>query len=105
MRLALLPAFISLGLSLLPGCQCGTDTCATGGSGRLGVQRLGLPAGVTGKVTLPGPPGAAQQLASTQTLAGQAAGTWTVTAEKAVQADPRVRTAYAPTVSDATLCL
>jgi sugar lactone lactonase YvrE len=93
---------VLLAVALL-GCPPGGDECLTSGTGDIAVDFAGLPGGVTGRVTLRGP--STQVVTSPQTLTGLGAGTWTVEADKAVAADPRVRTVYAPAVSTASLCL
>ena len=78
------------------GCSCGGDPCRTGGKGALVINVTGLPEGVAGKVTATG--SSEQTVTETRTLSDVASGSYTVTADKAVQADPRIRTAFAPTV-------
>ncbi len=87
--------------ALLSGCP--SETCPEGGTGTVVVNFSGLPAGATGTVVALGP--TEETLTAPRTLEGAGGGAWGVTAEKVTAADPRVRTAYAPTVSPASFCL
>jgi hypothetical protein len=86
----------------------GDDTpggaCNASGTGTLVVTVVGLPAGVNAKVNLTGPSGT-QTLTGSQTLAGTAGGSYSLTAEKVTQPDPIVRTVYSATISSATVCV
>ncbi len=77
---------------------------ATAAAGTLVVNVVGLPASVTGKVTVSGP-GGSQIVDATQTLTGLAAGTYTIAATRIVTPDPFVRTVYDATLSEATVCV
>ncbi|CAN5469411.1 hypothetical protein BH09MYX1_BH09MYX1_63350 [soil metagenome] len=88
---------------------CGGDggssgVCEATGTGTLVVAVVGLPASVTGKVTVTGP-GGSQAVSGSQTFAGTAAGTYTVNAEKVTQSDPIVKTVYFATISSVTTCV
>ncbi len=93
--------FLVAGLALT-GCPGGSE-CRSGGTGTIVVTYSGLPAGATGTTHLNG--ASAQTITSAQTLAGMGGGTWTVSADKAVLADARVRTAYQAVPSPASFCV
>ena len=78
--------------------------CSTNGTASLVVTVVGLPAGVNAKVNVTGPSGT-QSLTGSQTLAGTAAGSYSVTADKVTAPDPVVRTVYSATVSQSTVCV
>lgn len=82
---------------------CDGETCPEGGTGTVVVTFTGLPSGVTGNALLVG--ATEETLTAPRTLEGVGGGAWGVTAAKVTQADPRVRTAYAPTVTPASFCL
>ena len=99
-------------VGLLVGCG-GTDpvtsadggaVCAATGTGTVVVNVTGLPAGASAKVVVTGPTGPSN-VDATKTFAAVGAGTYTVTADKVVVADPIVRTVYSATISSATFCL
>ena len=78
--------------------------CAATGTGTVIVNVSGLPAGALGKVVVTGPTGPSN-VDATKTITGAGAGTYTVTADKVVVADPIVRTVYSATISSTTFCL
>ena len=100
---------LSLGLSSLA-LACGGDgttpsgVCSASGTGTLVVNVVGLPAGVTAKVSVTGPSGT-QAVSASQTFAGAAGGSYSITADKVTQADPIVRTVYSATISASTVCV
>lgn len=91
-------------------CACSTDgdgaaaTCNVSGAGTLTVTLVGLPSGVSGKVTVVGPAGT-QTASASQTFAATAGGKYSVTADKVVQADPLVRTVFAAKVAPGSACV
>lgn len=76
--------------------------CATGGMGTVTVTSTGLPAGVSGDITLTGP--TVQTVTGSRTLT-VGSGPWSVTAERVTVDDPLVRTVYLPTVTPTSFCL
>ncbi|MBX3191588.1 MAG: SMP-30/gluconolactonase/LRE family protein [Labilithrix sp.] len=78
--------------------------CATTGTGSVAVNISGLPAETAAKVKITGAGGATDVDAS-RTLAGIAAGSYEVSADRVAVADPIVRTVYAPRVTESTFCL
>lgn len=82
---------------------CG-DPCAGGGKGTIVVNITGLPSGVKGHVVLTHPASSATAEGSVN-LPNSESGAWIVSAQYATQADPRVRTAYAPSLSTTNFCL
>ena len=104
-------------LGLLVGCG-GTDpvtptdggtgdtgpACPATGTGTVVVNVSGLPAGASAKVVVTGSSGPSN-VDATKTISGAGAGTYTVTADKVVVANPIVRTVYTATISSASFCL
>jgi sugar lactone lactonase YvrE len=78
--------------------------CPATGTGTVVVNVSGLPAGASAKVVVTGPSGPSN-VDATKTITGAGAGTYTVTADKVIVADPIVRTVYTATISSATFCL
>ena len=104
-------ALVALGVFALgatAACSGGADdspgACSASGSGSLVVNVVGLPAGVNAKVQVTGPSGT-QSLSGSQTFAGTAAGSYSITADKVTTPDPIVRTVYSATVSKSTVCV
>lgn len=103
-------ALVALGLFAIgasAACSGGDDspgTCSTSGTASLVVNVVGLPAGVNAKVKVTGPSGT-QSLTGSQTFAGTAAGSYSVTADKVTAPDPIVRTVYSATISQSTVCV
>ena len=87
----------------------GSDTdagaCSTEGTGTITIAITGLPDDVAPKGKITGPSGSAVDVTAAATLADQAAGTYSVTAERVAKPDPIVRTLYEPTVSSSEFCL
>lgn len=108
-RVGVLALTLGLGLSVLAQA-CGGDgttpsgVCSASGTGTLVVNVVGLPAGVTAKVSVTGPSGS-QTVGASQTFAGAAAGSYSITADKVTQADPIVRTVHSATISASTVCV
>lgn len=111
---ALVAAAFAVGCSSTTGDVTGADggtadasdagACANSGKGTLTINVTGLPAGVLAKVSVTGPAGASS-VEATKTISDAAGGAYTVSAEKVVQTDPIVRTAFAPKVSMREFCL
>ena len=98
-----IPLFVVLFITACCPPEEHLDDCAVGGTGTIVVTSTGLPAGVTGTIHLTG--ASAQTVTSSQTLSGIGSGPWSVTADRATDADPLVRTVYLPTVTPSSFCL
>ncbi|HEX6763944.1 MAG TPA: hypothetical protein VF103_00670 [Polyangiaceae bacterium] len=82
----------------------GSSVCARTGKGSVVVEVNGLPSDVEGAVTLDGP-NDTEVVTESTTFDDVGAGTYTVTAERVIAADPIVRTVYDPTVETPSVCL
>lgn len=78
--------------------------CPATGTGTVVVTVTGLPAGASAKVVVTGPSGPSN-VDATKTITGAGAGTYAVTADQVIVADPIVRTVYSATISSASFCL
>ncbi|MBX3206814.1 MAG: SMP-30/gluconolactonase/LRE family protein [Labilithrix sp.] len=77
--------------------------CANEGTGSIAIVVTGLPEGIDAKITLTTPSGAEVEVTAGATLADQPAGTYAVSAARAAQPDPIVRTVYEASAS--SFCL
>jgi streptogramin lyase len=94
------------GAFLLAACGEATPPapCTEGGTGDLVVTISGVPAGGTAEVRVTGP-GGATTLSATQTLAGIATGSYTVTVTPVTVADSLVSTVFDAGGGTATVCV
>ncbi|MCC6069524.1 PQQ-dependent sugar dehydrogenase [Massilia sp. GCM10020059] len=95
---------LSFAFSLLAACGGSgddRDDPPPAGTASLAITLAGLPAGVGGPVKVAGPAGFARDLSQTTTLAGLAAGSYTVTAQSVVGG----ATTYSPALPEQTVAL